>query len=68
MGLRLKLVKCHRGDDAWRITAGTGQSRRIRSGALKGCWRRTVGDNLRSVYLVHKDYVLEFVIVIRVTF
>lgn len=69
-GPTLKLVKCHRGADALRIAAGIGaisaNYKMISSGSLKGCWRRIVGENQRSVYRVHKHWVLEFVICIRV--
>lgn len=66
----LKLITCHRGNAAGALRtamkAYPDHYRNIRNGPLKGCIRRTVKSNMRSVFKLGRDYVLEFCITIRI--
>lgn len=68
----LKLIACHRGIAGHGIRQGMKvhptHYRRIPSGALKGCFHRTFGNDRRSVFRLTRGCVLEFCLVIRVDY
>lgn len=66
----LKLIACHRGNEAGALRTAMkvypAHYRNIRNGPLKGCMRRIVKPNIRSVFKLGNGYVLEFCITIRI--
>lgn len=65
----LRLIACHRGRNAGAIRTAMDvyptHYEKIKKGPLRGCVRRAIGSNLRSVFKLARGHVLEFAIVIR---
>lgn len=65
----LRLIACHRDRHAGAIRtairAYPDHFRKIPRGPLKGCVKRVIGSNLRSVFKLARGHVLEFSVVIR---